>query len=75
MRPEENLVGIEVAKIAFESTAVNVEYGSGQNLIADDKIKIKNRKNLNSLESWRWMQCPQSFFLDEKRLKRISHCA
>ena len=47
MRPEENLVGIEVAKIVFESTAVNVEYGSGQNLIADDKIKIKNRKNLN----------------------------
>ena len=47
MRFEENLVGIEVAKIAFESTAVNVEYGSGQNLIADDKIKIKNRKNLN----------------------------
>ena len=48
VRAAANLAGIEVARIIFEPTAAAIAYGLGQNLIAGDKNKIMNKKDINS---------------------------
>ena len=39
-----NMAGIEVARIIYEPTAAAIAYGLGQNLIAEDKNNIMNKK-------------------------------